>query len=198
VRQTLLANASGQFIYVSTVGRFIEGEGNPDQLLDQVLQLPRTRPSTNPFAPLDALYSHILSSDPNPHLKMLWLSVLFRRGLLKYSFEIDRKTERFDDYGPFSNWAVPAPVTAALACLFLESYPGEASHVFRNLNSLVPTPSADGGRYTLYHKSLADFLTDHYRSGHLHIESAVVMDFFVDRYMMLWKSKCYVVTWLND
>ncbi|KAJ2913047.1 hypothetical protein MD484_g7367, partial [Candolleomyces efflorescens] len=189
VRQTLLANASGQFIYVSTIGRFIEGEGNPDHLLNQVLQLPGAAPSTNPFAPLDALYNHILSSDPDPHIKMLWLSVLFRRGLLKYSVEIDRKSERFDDYGPFSSWAVPSPATAALARLFLESYPGEASHVFRNLNSLVPPPSADGGRYTLYHKSLADFLTDQHRSGELYVESAVVLDFFVDRYMMLWENK---------
>ncbi|RXW15851.1 hypothetical protein EST38_g10009 [Candolleomyces aberdarensis] len=63
VRGTLIANASGQFIYVATVGRFMEeSAGDPDQLLSQVLQLPRIKACANPLAPLDALYTHIINS----------------------------------------------------------------------------------------------------------------------------------------
>ncbi|RXW17388.1 hypothetical protein EST38_g8464, partial [Candolleomyces aberdarensis] len=75
----LVDNASGQFIYVATVGRFIEGSGgDPDELLKQVLQLAGVNASTNPFAPLDALYSHILHSSPDPQLSTLWLNLIFR------------------------------------------------------------------------------------------------------------------------
>ncbi|KAJ2913624.1 hypothetical protein MD484_g6787, partial [Candolleomyces efflorescens] len=74
VSHTLISNASGQFIYVATVGRFMEGSGgDPDQLLKQVLGLPGIAASTNVYAPLDALYTPILSSNPDPdaHLSIL-------------------------------------------------------------------------------------------------------------------------------
>ncbi|RXW16150.1 hypothetical protein EST38_g9705 [Candolleomyces aberdarensis] len=72
VRRTLIANASGQFIYVATVGRFMEvSGGNPDELLKQVLRLPGFKASTNALAPLDALYTHILKSSPDPPLKSM-------------------------------------------------------------------------------------------------------------------------------
>ncbi|RXW15847.1 hypothetical protein EST38_g10007 [Candolleomyces aberdarensis] len=75
VRQTLTANASGQFIYVATVGRFMEvSGGDPDELLKQVLRLPGFKASTDAFAPLDALYTHILKSSPEPPLSILWLN----------------------------------------------------------------------------------------------------------------------------
>ncbi|RXW16035.1 hypothetical protein EST38_g9819 [Candolleomyces aberdarensis] len=189
VSRALINNASGQFIYVATIVRFIEGEGHPDQRLKQLLQLPGIKPSTNPFAPLDALYSHIFNSDPNPHPKLLWLNVLFRDKLLERAVSIDRETGRPQNGSPSNSWEWAPPVTAVIARLFLESYPGEESYVFENLNSLVRAPSRDSGRYALYHKSLVDFLADRSRSGELYIESAMVLDFFVDRYMELWKNK---------
>ncbi|RXW12894.1 hypothetical protein EST38_g12958 [Candolleomyces aberdarensis] len=71
VRRTLIANASGQFIYVATVGRFMEvSGGNPDELLKQVLRLPGFKVSTDALAPLDALYTHILNSSPDPPLSV--------------------------------------------------------------------------------------------------------------------------------
>jgi hypothetical protein len=187
VPRTLVTNASGQFIYVATIGRFIEGDGHPDQLLKQVLQLPGTTPATNPFAPLDALYSHIITTNSDPHLNLLWLNILFRDKLLGRSFSMGRGglPDNFDD-----RWGgTPPPVTAALTRLFLESYPGEASYVFKNLNSLVPDSKA-GEPYALYHKSFVDFLKDRSRSGELYIESATVLDFLADCYTKLWKSKC--------
>ncbi|RXW18543.1 hypothetical protein EST38_g7311 [Candolleomyces aberdarensis] len=63
VHRTLIANASGQFIYVATVGRFMEvSGGDPDELLKQVLRLPGFKASIEALAPLDVLYTHILKS----------------------------------------------------------------------------------------------------------------------------------------
>ncbi|KAJ2929487.1 hypothetical protein H1R20_g7608, partial [Candolleomyces eurysporus] len=153
VRQTLVANASGQFIYVATVGRFVEGSaGDPDELLNQVLQLPGVTACTNPLAPLDALYAHILYSSPDPPLIILWLNLIFR--------------EKFFDQEP-SPMYYTEPAPATVIRLYLESYPGQALHVFRNLGSLVFIPSMDDDRspYRLYHKSLVDFLQERSRAG---------------------------------
>ncbi|KAJ2934014.1 hypothetical protein H1R20_g3092, partial [Candolleomyces eurysporus] len=175
VRQTLIANASGQFIYVATVGRFMEvSGGDPDELLKQVLRLPGFKDSTGALAPLDALYTHILKSSPDPLLSILWLNLIFREGYLDHSRGLRTQS--------------PA---AAWVCLYLESYPGQASYMFRNLNSLVSIPSLEdhSSPYRLYHKSLVDFLQERSRSGTLYIESEVVLEHFVDCYFHLWKSK---------
>ncbi|KAJ2933239.1 hypothetical protein H1R20_g3800, partial [Candolleomyces eurysporus] len=180
VPRTLISNASGQFIYVATVGRFMEvSSGDPEKLLKQVLQLPGFMASTNALAPLDALYTHILSSSPDPPLSILWLNFIFREKYLeKQSWDPDR--------GPTTR--SPA---ATLVRLYLESYPGQASHAFRNLNSLISIPSMedDNTPYRLYHKSLVDFLQERSRSGTLYVESKVVLEHFIDRYLHLWKSR---------
>ncbi|KAJ2927462.1 hypothetical protein H1R20_g9632, partial [Candolleomyces eurysporus] len=175
VRQTLIANASGQFIYVATIGRFMEGSvGDPDQLLNQVLKLPGIKVSTNPLAPLDALYAHILYSSPDPPLIVLWLNLIFR--------------EKFFDQQP-TPMPHAEPVPAAIIRLYLESYPGQASHVFRDIGSLVFIPSIedDLSPYGLYHKSLVDFLEERSRAGNLYVESKVVLEYLANRYLHLWK-----------
>ncbi|KAJ2934067.1 hypothetical protein H1R20_g3029, partial [Candolleomyces eurysporus] len=72
VLETLVRMASGQFIFVSTVIRYIENcLGPPDLLLDQVLKVvsarkaPQNAPG-NPFAELDTLYTQILKLNVNP------------------------------------------------------------------------------------------------------------------------------------
>ncbi|RXW18326.1 hypothetical protein EST38_g7529 [Candolleomyces aberdarensis] len=72
---TLLDQASGQFIYAATVIRYIttSRHGNPQTLLDWVLKVKPTSPGTNPFSHLDAFYTHILMSTPNPRLAVKWL-----------------------------------------------------------------------------------------------------------------------------
>ncbi|RXW16147.1 hypothetical protein EST38_g9708 [Candolleomyces aberdarensis] len=182
VRQTLISNASGQFIYVVTVGRFMEGSGeDPDQLLNQVLQLPGIKACANPLAPLDALYTHILNSSPNPPLSTLWLSLIFREQYFVRALDLG-----------------PAPAT--FVRLYLESYPGQVSYAFRNLNSLVSTPSMEDhdSPYRLYHKSLVDFLQDRSRSGTLYVELKVVLEHFVDRYSHLWKKSMQGVIGIPD
>ncbi|KAJ2929863.1 hypothetical protein H1R20_g7229, partial [Candolleomyces eurysporus] len=169
-KQTLVRNASGQFIYVATVIRFIEGlSAPPPQILNQVLRLAGIDASNNPFAPLDALYTHILNSSPNPLLAAQWVYLIFTTLFL----------------APPDN-----PLSARFIQLFLESSPGEASYVFRGLNSLVYIPPTDDhtSPYSLFHKSLTDFLNDRSRSGSLYVDYLHVRELYHIRYLQIWKG----------
>jgi hypothetical protein len=170
VKQTLVENASGQFIYVATAMRFIEESSAPPQeLLDQVMALRRQDVSANPFALLDALYTHILNSSPKPLLAARWLSLIFRTNYLGISDFDQSFSVRFTQ-------------------LFLESSPGEASFVFRGLNSLVSIPPPDDhtSPYSLFHKSLTDFLKDPSRCGSLYVASPYQL--YYTRYLQIWKG----------
>ncbi|RXW17101.1 hypothetical protein EST38_g8751 [Candolleomyces aberdarensis] len=75
---TLVKNASGQFIYAITVIRFLTQArtGNPHALLDIALNTKPKNADINPFAHLDALYSLVLSSSPDPALSVGWLRII--------------------------------------------------------------------------------------------------------------------------
>ncbi|RXW12044.1 hypothetical protein EST38_g13810 [Candolleomyces aberdarensis] len=75
--QTLVENASGQFIYVCTVIRFLDEspKSPPDALLNTILAMQITS-NSNPFQFLDALYSHILESSLNPLLSIRWINAI--------------------------------------------------------------------------------------------------------------------------
>ncbi|RXW11453.1 hypothetical protein EST38_g14402 [Candolleomyces aberdarensis] len=173
IKQTMVQNASGQFIYVATVMRFIEGpSAPPPELLDQVLQLRIGDGSANPFAPLDALYAHVLSSCPDPVVTVRWLSLIFVMRLLK---------------SPSGD-----PLSARFIRLFLESSPGEASYAMSSeLNSLVSIPSTEdhASPYSLFHKSLVDFLDDYSRCGSLYAGWESVSELYRTRYSQIWKNK---------
>ena len=64
----LVSEASGQFIYASTVIEFIDDHNrNPRKQLDIILKRRRAR-SSPPYTPLDQLYIQILSQQPNVRL----------------------------------------------------------------------------------------------------------------------------------
>jgi hypothetical protein len=150
--------------------RFIEGSSAPPQeLLDQVMALRRQDVSANPFAPLDALYTHILNSSSKPLLAARWLSLIF---LTPYLEEPDSEKK----------------LSAQFIQIFLESSPGEASYVFRGLNSLVfiPPPDDHTSLYSLFHKSLTDFLGDPSRCGSLYVDDPY--ELYYTRYLQIWKG----------
>ena len=61
----LISKASGQFIYASTVVKFIDDDGcSPREQLDIILKL-RSASSPSPYAQLDQLYMQILSQQPD-------------------------------------------------------------------------------------------------------------------------------------
>jgi hypothetical protein len=170
VKQTLVENASGQFIYVATAMRFIEGfSAPPQELLDQVMALRRHDVSANPFAPLDALYTYVLNSSPKPLLAARWLSLIFCTSFLEEPISRKKLSARFTQ-------------------LFLESSPGEASYVFRGLHSLVSIPAPDdhASPYSLFHKSLKAYLQDPSRCGSLYVDDP--RELYRHRYLQIWKG----------
>ncbi|RXW14406.1 hypothetical protein EST38_g11450 [Candolleomyces aberdarensis] len=171
--QTLVKNASGQFIYAATVIRALDSGHRepPKALLEAVLKMGATRETTSsPLGQLDALYSHILESSPDPPLSILWLQAI----------------------AWYSNGQAPIPGTLCVAfninlLLQTDLDSNEVEHLLGNLHSLIQIPPPDDratAKYSFYHKSLIDFLQVDNRNycGKLYVNWADVKAFLWDRF----------------
>jgi hypothetical protein len=150
--QRLVEKSSGQFIYASTVIKFIDSHRHwpPDRLHIIFGILPRGK--TTPFAEMDALYSHILSAASDNIEKILDIFTILV--FLRISHHDWRRTVQFFES-------------------FLQYRTGEIFTVLSDMHSIISVPSPDQQNMTLqfFHASLGDFLTDCSRSGE---------DFFLD------------------
>ncbi|KAJ2928478.1 hypothetical protein H1R20_g8613, partial [Candolleomyces eurysporus] len=165
---TLVKNSSGQFVYAATIARFISEarNGNPQVLLDIALKLkPIDTGRVNPFAHLDALYSQILHSSPDPDLVVKWL----------WFMKIWASQDDLDD----------KPPPAYFVNFMLEMFEGEADHLLGDVHSLVKVPSLEDleAPYGFYHKSLFDFLDDIHRSGPLYLVYSLRSNFVWEKYL---------------
>ncbi|RXW18846.1 hypothetical protein EST38_g7015 [Candolleomyces aberdarensis] len=170
--QALVKNASGQFIYAATVIRFL-GSGHrepPKALLEAILKMKATRETTsNPLEQLDALYSHILESSPDPPLSIRWIQII----------------------GWCSTYALSDILRLSVASnvnLLLQTDPesNEAEHLLGNLHSLIQIPSPSDQvttKYNFYHKSLIDFLDDPDRCGKLYVDWGDVKAFLWGKFV---------------
>ncbi|KAJ2928706.1 hypothetical protein H1R20_g8424, partial [Candolleomyces eurysporus] len=161
--QTLVENASGQFIYAATVVRFLDmgHQEPPKALLEAILKMGAARKTTsNPLEQLDALYMHILESSPDPPLSVRWIrAVNIMYDASAFNINMLLQTD------PESN---------------------EAEHLLGNLHSLIriPPPSDQGtDQYRFYHKSLFDFLEDPDRCGKLYTEERKITIFIWDGFV---------------
>ncbi len=141
---TLIRNASGQFIYAATAMKFLDSpRHDPIKALDTVL---RTQISADqlrtPFAQLDALYHHVLNSVQEIY-KVL--------GILHCLLLVH-------DIGDIDG------VEALLAYSH-----GESRTVLCDMHSLLGVPGSNNGKITFYHTSLGDFLRDRLRARHLYV-----------------------------
>ncbi|TEB27779.1 hypothetical protein FA13DRAFT_856843 [Coprinellus micaceus] len=161
----LVGQASGQFIYASTVIRFIEGTAcHPQEQLKRILEW-RHLDDSEPFAILDALYMGILQTSPNPHLAVKWLSVI----------HLLRESHRTGDH---------------LIKAFLETTPGETEYLLGDMTSLLGLSDGQGQtRFHFYHKSLLDFLGDPKRSARLHVSVQSRRWFLEDRWYLILKHR---------
>lgn len=174
----LVAQASGQFIYAATVVRFIMDDTRPESfqsLLDVVLKvkpIDRGPTSVNPFVNLDALYTQILNSSPNPRLAVHWIWIT-QRTILGPSF-IPLIIDNF----------LMLSAAGGTSANFVNQFLGDgvvgADKLLGTFHSLIKIPPSDDmeSRYSLYHKSLSDFLEDPSRAGDLFISSVSGWDFF--------------------
>ncbi|KAJ3550830.1 hypothetical protein NMY22_g201 [Coprinellus aureogranulatus] len=189
--QSLVSNASGQFIYPAIVIRFIDSHGQPPKKqLDIVLRATPPTDGASPFAALDALYIAVLNSSPSPSETALWLKACQRLSYTPAGF--------------------PSPSVWTIDRLF-ESSEGQAQLLF-GLPSLVFTPSNTGtdspqygqqlqvprssipnpswgSIYSFYHKSFLDFLDSPARSGTAFpdVTDEGVVKWIWERFHRVWK-----------
>ncbi|RXW20031.1 hypothetical protein EST38_g5820 [Candolleomyces aberdarensis] len=162
--QTLVENASGQFIYAATVIRLFDTGHReaPKALLEAILKIDATRKTTsNPLEQLDALYTHILESSPDPPLSVRWIHTIHS----------------------FTGWD-NANVFNVNMLLQTDPESNEAEHLLGTLHSLIQIPPHSDQTttpYGFYHKSLLDFLGDPGRCGKLYVEQS-------ERCVFLWDA----------
>jgi hypothetical protein len=160
----LVRSASGQFVYVSTAMRFIQAPNThpPDQLT-LLLRWEDSQKGQCPLSQLDELYRKILFTSPNPVLAVTWIHAI-----------LELQSENNDN------------LTVVKA--FLESRPGEAEYLLRNLSSLL-CENEEGTAYRFFHKSLLDFLASETRCGDLYVSPETVTKFLQGRWHTILKSK---------
>lgn len=144
VIQSLAKRASGQFIYASTVIKFIDdGHFQPQQRLDMVFgTLPRG--TYSPFAEIDLLYTQILDAVPASKIE----KTLFCLGAIM---------AQYGGYSAFLN-------------KLLQLNPGGVEHLLRELHSVLEVQEY----VSIRHKSFSDFLTCKARSGGHYIDIEIV------------------------
>jgi len=142
--ERLVQKSSGQFIYASTVIKFIDSHRHwPPDRLNIIFGL-SPRGKTTPFAEMDSLYLHILmsaSDNIETALEILAVLLFLHRQDLQF-------TPRFLES-------------------FLSLREGEVFTVLSDLHSIIslPSPVEENKPLRLFHASLGDFLTDLSRCG---------------------------------
>jgi hypothetical protein len=134
----LIEKSSGQFIYASTVIRYVESRRHwPEDRLKTVLEL-RSSERDTPFAALDALYLQIFFSIESDQLDNV-LKILSALILIKED-EVDSLQKLFGYRD------------------------GELEGVMCDMVALVEIPTERSHLVKIYHASLPDFLLDRSRS----------------------------------
>ncbi|KAK7027545.1 hypothetical protein VNI00_015179 [Paramarasmius palmivorus] len=149
---SLSGNACGQFIYATTIIRFIDdGFYNPCEQLQKVLgqQKNDSEDGDSPFTPLDALYHQILSSYPKAKQKQLRDAL----GFLMY-------------------FQYPEMVPDLITMEILYGLPaGGAELLLRRARSLIK--GVEDGAPEIIHKSFRDYLEDESRSHEFFIDKEI-------------------------
>jgi hypothetical protein len=179
----LVQDASGQFIYVATILRFINTPPlSPREQLEIVLRI-KTQDTFNPFSVLDALYTSILRSSRSPSDIVIRLKAL---QCLESSGATTKSLMTRFIWGSNavatrpSAWTVDRLLEGGLgSAAMLTELPSlvyirtEATGKFDSVEygrelGLLPSPTPEIGWdacYTFYHKSFLDYLEDPLRCG---------------------------------
>ncbi|KAJ3514182.1 hypothetical protein NMY22_g14828 [Coprinellus aureogranulatus] len=164
----LVKMSSGQFIVPSTILRYIES-GIPQTQLEDIMRVARGRMGAkNPFALLDAVYTHIINRSPDPRLAVIWI------------------WRMITGMGPFDRKS-----SAHFWRIFFEDTDGQFYHLLKNLASLLSIPPNNDHHSPLetYHKSLIDFLASKDRCGDLYVERKSLDEFVARRYVVILQNR---------
>ncbi|KAJ2923766.1 hypothetical protein H1R20_g13329, partial [Candolleomyces eurysporus] len=179
--ETLVQAASGQFVYVATVYKYItERRGSPAERLKVVLAwTPHDGQVVRPFEALDRLYASILSSAKeayeavDTHRGRDFL-LLFRAHYMNVGLFHVPSTDVYLSFSP--------DVLSAL--LGLEA--GAEDALFSDLRSLVTLEKDRGNLHLrLYHKSFSDFLEEESRAKEFFVPVSYVFTHLSKRCMQL-------------
>jgi NACHT domain len=159
--QTLVRKSSGQFIYASTVIKYVKSQNHqPLDRLKTVLEISSANGDT-PFAQLDALYTQILLSadDINRVLRILGVILVWNDPI-------------FVSLSGGGSEFVPTPPVVEALLLLKE---GDVVLALSDLYSILDVPELGTDQYhrspiRFLHASLSDFFVDHWRSGELFVD----------------------------
>ena len=139
--KAIVQKSGGQFIYASTVIRYVESPNhNPYEQLRYILGISTIKSGAGPFAELDALYRALMSSVENIETAIEILGI-----------ELVRTSSQF--------WT---PRTLRLGFNFNKHLLSPDADIF--LAPLASVLSCEHGKIKFYHLSFAEFLLDHTRS----------------------------------
>ncbi|KAK1217537.1 hypothetical protein PQX77_019826 [Marasmius sp. AFHP31] len=152
--ETLVDKSCSQFVYATTVSRFIAyGDNDPTDQLRLVLEsTSNSQPGASPYQELDALYNTILSANTN-HDKICPILAVIVILLGLWLDHMDRM--------------VPTPASIELI-LGLPS--GQVALRLRGMHSVLNIRGRDDA-ITMHHTSFREYLLDRARSGHFHIDT---------------------------
>jgi hypothetical protein len=164
--KTLVGRSSGQFIYASTIMKYIQSSKHrPIDRLQVILGLSATPANETPYASLDALYTHIfLSQGDNLPRVMQIFSVLV----------VQRSSS--DGLGTFN--------TPEMLDKLLFFQPGDTELILSDLLSVVRLDNHNSP-ISLHHASLSDFLLDSTRSRNLSVDLGYAHQQLARGYMAL-------------
>ena len=151
----LVYHACGQFIYASTVVKFVgASKKNPLIRLNAILDV-KVRGNTRPFQAVDRLYSTIFLSieDEDLPATLRVLGIL----LLGRSTDISGSS--------LSHGFPPTCFPPAFWGHFLGLHQGEVQRLMLGLESVLSVQGPNDQSFHFYHASLQDFLFDVSRSG---------------------------------
>ena len=175
---TLVRKSSGQFIYASTVIKYVGSEyHSPCRRLETLLGI-REAPSDGhdlPFVELDSLYTHILSStrvaDVETTCRVVALCISYFDSVI---WMWDERTE--EEFGPNGFEFIG---------VMMDKDEEELSLILSELGSIIFL-DCDCNWFEVLHASIADFLFDPRRSHHLYVNrgslNAQIACYFCQRF----------------
>ena len=147
---TLVEKSSGQLIFAATMIKFIDVDGKVPTaqlalIMDRYQSTGSNRFETNPFTPLDQLYSLALQRAEETERVLSVLGVIFYLN---------------GDQDPTPDFL------ASLLDIDLE----ELTFLFWDLHSIVHVPDSSSSAIRFYHASFRDYLVNPHRSKELHVQ----------------------------
>ncbi|KAK1234926.1 hypothetical protein PQX77_001861 [Marasmius sp. AFHP31] len=165
VNMVLVDRSTGQFVYVTTVMKFLSSGKvpvTPQQRLEVVLRAEPVSNSASPYPDLDQLYSQILYFCRNDDRKLQRVLQL----VVSPVDLVDLKLPR-----TFRLLGSPQVVLASAVAIeqLLGLGQGEVTALLSGLHSILHIPEDRAERVSVLHASFTDFLLDRDRSGDYHV-----------------------------